>query len=143
MNAVMKQVPDIGTAKNACMNAQKVIQYGNKNQYLNAPDFYDIIPTMKRLILFLFVASLAACQSATQVEEYNDETTCVGENCAIINYSMPNGNDLVLETAHHKIEIAAQPNVKYGYYVWAGDKDTSEDPDLVVEDGTAMVLIEE
>ena len=125
------------------MNAQKVIQYGNKNQYLNTPDFYDIIPTMKRLILFLFVASLAACQSATQVEEYNDETTCVGENCAIINYSMPNGNDLVLETAHHKIEIAAQPNVKYGYYVWAGDKDTSEDPDLVVEDGTAMVLIEE
>ena len=125
------------------MNAQKVIQYGNKNQYLNTPDFYDIIPTMKRLILFLFVASLAACQSATQVEEYNDETTCVGENCAIINYSMPNGNDLVLETAHHKIEIAAQPNIKYGYYVWAGDKDTSEDPDLVVEDGTAMVLIEE
>ncbi|MBQ1997801.1 MAG: hypothetical protein II238_05130 [Alphaproteobacteria bacterium] len=91
----------------------------------------------------MFVASLAACQSATQVEEYNDETTCVGENCAIINYSMPNGNDLVLETAHHKIEIAAQPNVKYGYYVWAGDKDTSDDPDLVVEDGTAMVLIEE
>ena len=130
-------------AKNVFMNAQKVIQYGNKNQYLNAPDFYDIIPTMKRLILFLFVASLAACQSATQVEEYNDETTCVGENCAIINYSMPNGNDLVLETAHHKIEIAAQPNVKYGYYVWAGDKDTSEDPDLVVEDGTAMVLVEE
>ena len=129
--------------KNVFMNAQKVIQYGNKNQYLNTPDFYDIIPTMKRLILFLFVASLAACQSATQVEEYNDETTCVGENCAIINYSMPNGNDLVLETAHHKIEIAAQPNVKYGYYVWAGDKDTSEDPDLVVEDGTAMVLIEE
>lgn len=128
---------------NACMNAQKVIQYGNKNQYLNAPDFYDIIPTMKKLVLFLFVASLAACQSATQVEEYNDETTCVGENCAIINYSMPNGNDLVLETAHHKIEIAAQPNVKYGYYVWAGDKDTSEDPDLVVEDGTAMVLVEE
>ena len=128
---------------NACMNAQKVIQYGNKNQYLNATDFYDIIPTMKKLILFLFVASLAACQSATQVEEYNDETTCVGENCAIINYSMPNGNDLVLETAHHKIEITAQPNVKYGYYVWAGDKDTSDDPDLVVEDGTAMVLIEE
>ena len=143
MNAVMKQVPDIGMVKNVFMNAQKVIQYGNKNQYLNTPDFYDIIPTMKRLILFLFVASLAACQSATQVEEYNDETTCVGENCAIINYSMPNGNDLVLETAHHKIEIAAQPNVKYGYYVWAGDKDTSEDPDLVVEDGTAMVLIEE
>ena len=130
-------------ATNACMNAQKVIQYGNKNQYLNAPDFYDIIPTMKKLILFLFVASLAACQSATQVEEYNDETTCVGENCAIINYSMPNGNDLVLETAHHKIEIAAQPHVKYGYYVWAGDKDTSDEPDLVVEDGTAMVLVEE
>jgi hypothetical protein len=143
MNAVMKQVPDIGMVTNACMNAQKVIQYGNKNQYLNVSDFYDIIPTMKKLILFLFVASLAACQSATQVEEYNDETTCVGENCAIINYSMPNGNDLVLETAHHKIEIAAQPNVKYGYYVWAGDKDTSDDPDLVVEDGTAMVLIEE
>ena len=98
---------------------------------------------MKRLILFLLVASLAACQSATPVDEYVDESVCVGTDCAIIRYDMPNGNDLVLETAHHKIEIAAQPNIKYGYYVWAGDKETTDDPDMIVEDGNVMILVEE
>ena len=98
---------------------------------------------MKRLILFLLVASLAACQSATPVDEYVDESVCVGTDCAIIRYDMPNGNDLVLETAHHKIEIAAQPNVKYGYYVWAGDKETTDDPDMIGEDGNVMILVEE
>jgi uncharacterized protein YcfL len=98
---------------------------------------------MKRLCLFLFALILAACQSAETVQEYTDDTVCVGTDCAIIKYSMPNGNDLVLETDHHKIEIAAQPGVKYNYYVWTGDKETTDDPDMIVEDSNIMVLIEE
>lgn len=143
MNTVTKQVPDIGTARNVFMTAQMDTQYGNKILYLKTCVFYAIIHNMKRLILFLSIATLAACQSATSTTESMDESVCVGTNCAIVNYSMPNGNDLVLETAHHKIEIAAQPDVKYGYYVWAGDKETTDDPDLIVEDGTAMILVEE
>lgn len=107
--------------------------------------FYDKIPSMKRLGLFFMVALLAACQSVPEsgYSEYSDDTTCVGSACEIVRYSMPNGNDLVLETSHHVIQVAAQPDVKYGYYVWAGDKETTADPDLIVEDGNAMVLVEE
>ena len=100
---------------------------------------------MKKLSLFLMVALLAACQSApnAEIDEYVDDSVCVGENCEIVKYSMPNCNDLVLETSKHIIQIDAQPNVKYGYYVWAGDKETTTDPDLIIEDGNAMVLVEE
>ena len=96
---------------------------------------------MKRILLLLSVVGLAACQSATVPE--SDAPACVDADCQIVHYSMPNGNDLVLETANHIIQIQAQPDVKYGYYVWAGDKETTDDPDLIVEDGTAMVLTEE
>ncbi len=91
------------------------------------------------------VALLAGCQTATEPvgDEYTDDAVCVGQECEIVRYSMPNGNDLVLETSKHIIQIEAQPNVKYGYYVWAGDKEMTEDPDLVVEDGNAMILVEE
>lgn len=96
---------------------------------------------MKKITLFLLVGILAACQNATN--DIENETACVGDCQQIIHYSMPNGNDLVLETPRHIIQIEAAPNVKYGYYVWAGDKETSDDPDLIVEDGNAMVLVEE
>lgn len=106
--------------------------------------FCDIITCMKKILLFLLVVVLAACQSATPVvDNVESETACVDAQCQIVRYSMPNGNDLVLETPRHVIQIEAQPNVQYGYYVWAGDKETTEDPDLIVEDGVAMVLIEE
>ena len=99
---------------------------------------------MKKITLFLLVGALAACQNATNsINDIENETTCVDGNCQIIRYSMPNGTDLVLETPRHIIQIEAIPNVKYDYYVWAGDKETTEDPDLIVEDGNAMVLIEE
>ena len=113
--------------------------------YLFQAIFYDIIVSMKKFFLFFMVALLAGCQSAPvdSYDEYAEHIDCVGNNCEIIQYSMPNGNDLVLETARHTIQIEAQPNVKYGYYVWAGDKETTDDPDLIVEDGNAMVLIEE
>ena len=113
--------------------------------YLFWAVFYGIISSMKKIALFFMVALLAGCQSAPvgTYDEYVNDIDCIGNNCEIIQYSMPNGNDLVLETARHTIQISAQPNVKYGYYVWAGDKQTTEEPDLIVEDGTAMVLIEE
>lgn len=103
--------------------------------------FCDIINDMKKISLFLLVGILAACQSASN--DIENEPACVGDCQQIIRYSMPNGNDLVLETKNHIIQIGAAPNVKYGYYVWAGDKETTDDPDLIVEDGNAMVLIEE
>ena len=88
---------------------------------------------------------LAACQTPSNDEIIEPETVseCVGANCAIVRYSAPNGNDLVLETDKHIIEVTAQPGVKYSYYVWAGEKDMTEDPDLIVQDGQAMVLTTE
>ena len=89
---------------------------------------------------------LAGCQSASQegvLPESSVANECVGANCAIVRYASPNGNDLVLETDRHIIEIQAPANVPYTYRVWAGEKSTTADPDLVVHDGQAMVLVEE
>lgn len=89
--------------------------------------------------------ALAACQSASDevvVEQY-DNITCAGTDCGIVRYSSPNGNDLVLETDKHIIEIQAQGgNVPYSYYVWTGGKDTSQDPDMIVQNGEALILTE-
>lgn len=95
---------------------------------------------MKKMIVFLMMVLLAACQTTTDAVDRN---VCVGDNCEIVKFSMPNGNDLVLETSKHVIHIEAQPDVKYGYYVWTGDNKTTNNPDLIVEDGKAMVLVEE
>ena len=88
---------------------------------------------------------LAGCQSSSDeviIEQPNSITDCVGANCAVVRYSAPNGNDLVLETNKHIIEIQAQSGTPYSYYVWAGNKTTADDPDLILEDGTAMVLVD-
>lgn len=88
---------------------------------------------------------LAGCQSSSGrfEEDSSVMTSCVGDKCSVVSYTSPNGNDLVLETSKHVIEIQAQQDVPYSYYVWTGGKDTSEDPDLIVKDGQAMVLVEE
>lgn len=94
----------------------------------------------------VMVFALGGCASDAEratVREYayvDDEYVECTDNAPVIAYSTPNGNDLVLETAHHVIQIDARPNVAYGYYVWAGDKTYESDPDLVVEDGTAYIL---
>lgn len=100
---------------------------------------YDTIYNMKRLNIFLMVALLAGCQTAPNA----DIDECVGECEQTIKYSMPNGNDLMIETSSHVIQIEALPDVKYDYYVWVGDKETTEDPDIIIQDGNAMVLVEE
>ena len=93
----------------------------------------------------VMMLGLAGCQTASENEVFESENVaeCIGANCAIVRYSSPNGNDLVLETDKHIIEVTAQPGVKYSYYVWAGEKDMTEDPDLIVQDGQAMVLTTE
>jgi len=104
---------------------------------------------MKRNILFLLVAALAVAgcwSNNAPVEDVDnveivDCVNCDGVN--VVQYSMPNGNDLKLETAHHVIEIEAQPGKQYDYYVWTGEKSYEDDPDLVVQDGVAAVLVNE
>ena len=102
---------------------------------------------MKKIILPLagVMIVLAGCQSSSNKFEADSNviTSCVGDKCSVVSYTSPDGNDLVLETAKHVIEIQGQQDVPYSYYVWTGGKDTSDDPDLIVADGQAMVLVEE
>ena len=100
---------------------------------------------MKRNILFLLIGAfaVAGCQSndAPVEYEYAECINCGGAN--MVEYSMPNGNDLKIETAHHVITVEAQPGKQYDYYVWTGDKTYDDDPDLVVQEGNASVLVAE
>ena len=99
---------------------------------------------MKRNILFLLIAALAFAGCRTNDAPIDNVIGCANcDGVSVIQYSMPNGNDLKLETAHHVIEIEAQPGKQYDYYVWTGEKKYSDDPDLVVQDGVAAVLVEE
>lgn len=101
---------------------------------------------MKKISLpfLVLMLGLAGCQSASDDVVSQQGFDCAGENCEVIRYASPNGNDLVLETSKHVIEIQAQGgDVPYSYYVWTGNKSTNEDPDLVIEDGNAMVLVED
>jgi S-adenosylhomocysteine hydrolase len=101
---------------------------------------------MKRIILLPIVMgamlNLAACQMASEqvVVEQENAAECIGADCSIIRYATPNGNDLMLETENHVIQITATPGTPYTYYVWAGNKTTSDEPDIIVDQGTAMVL---
>ena len=101
---------------------------------------------MKRIfvlpILMGAMFALAGCQTASEgvIVEQEMASECIGENCSIIRYAMPNGNDLMLETANHVIQITANPGTPYTYYVWAGNKTTADDPDMIVEDGETMIL---
>jgi len=101
---------------------------------------------MKRNILFLLIAAIAVagCRSNDAPVDEQPVVDCI--DCGGVNrveYSMPKGNDLKLETAHHVIQIDGQPGKQYDYYVWTGEKTYADDPDIVVQDGTAAVLVEE
>lgn len=101
---------------------------------------------MKHIILssLILMLTLAGCRMASDEIDVNEVPyDCIGENCAVIRYDTPNGNDLVLETAHHIIQIDAAPNVAYQYNVWAGDKEMTDDADLIIRDGQAMILVNE
>ena len=105
----------------------------------------------KCLPFLVLMLALAGCRSASNgvvtesdiAYESDAGYVCADSECTVINYSMPSGNDLVLETERHIIEIAAPTDAQYTYYVWTGGKTTSDDPDLIVSDGQSMVLVEE
>ena len=101
---------------------------------------------MKRNVLFLFIAAIAiaGCGSSNAPVDDTEYADCM--NCGdvqFVRYSMPNGNDLKLETDHHVIKIDGKPGQQYDYYVWTGEKTYDDDPDIVVQDGTASVLIKQ
>ncbi len=110
----------------------------------------------KNILPIIFISlSVAACNRTapvsdvqyapgTEFVEYSETTSVdAGPGTSVIKYSVPNDSDLVLETAHHVIQIQGAQNTPYKYYVWAGGKDYADDPDLIVEDGTAAILVEE
>ncbi len=107
---------------------------------------YDKITDMKQILILPILMgamfALAGCQTASDgvIVEQEMASECIGADCSIIRYATPNGNDLMLETDKHVIQITANPGTPYTYYVWAGNKTTSDDPDMVVDQGTVMVL---
>jgi len=106
---------------------------------------------MKKIALLFAVLGLAACKSGAPVEteyvdtysEYTDVVECANDGVSDVAFSMPRGNDLRLETDHHVIQIDGAPNTKYTYYVWTGGRTYDQEPDLIVDDGVAAVLVEE
>ena len=124
---------------------------------------------MKKNILFLLVAvlAIAGCRQGYSYDdgiEYVSEDGPVVEQCArtvgctkcamsagipdcgvsqqVIRYSTPNGNDLRVETSKHVLQIDGQPDKKYDYYIWAGDKTYADEPDVVI-DGVSSVMVEQ
>lgn len=112
---------------------------------------------MKKLIsLCMLGGALVACTRAEYVDnvEYYDDGEIYApllvtadmadvpesSGTSEIKYSVPRDGDLTLETRHHVIQIHGDPNAKYEYRVWAGDKTYDDDADLIVDDGNIMVL---
>lgn len=98
---------------------------------------------MKRIFYAFCVLGLTGCISGAPENEYDNNPVLCDGNCSGVEFSMPNGNDLKLETAHHVVHVTAEPNTQYAYYVWTGDKTYDEDPDIIVENGDAYVLTNE
>ncbi|MDE6477818.1 MAG: hypothetical protein K2L94_01050 [Alphaproteobacteria bacterium] len=106
---------------------------------------------MKKYLLSVIVLGLAGCQSdAPDVQYYPDdveETVYVtaapmaagqtwGANddfAYLVPDNQPNG--LILETAHHIIQIEPVANEKYAYVVWNGPKSMADTPDLIIANG--------
>ena len=102
----------------------------------------------KLLPIMGMMLALAGCQTAsdeviTETDMVQISDGCITGDCSVIRYDTPNGNDLVLETAHHIIEIQSQSNIPYSYRVWSGGKSMESDPDMIIQDGETMILVEE
>ena len=98
--------------------------------------------SMKIQKLCLIALLIAGCQADYIAPAYNTDVpeTCIDSECQIIDVLTPNGNDLLLETERHAIHVTARPDTRYEYRVWAGDKDMSSVPDVIVHDGEIMIL---
>lgn len=114
---------------------------------------------MQKHILLLSILTLAACTSdaptrpiysaAPAYDTGDIEYECGQCGAAVapapvtqVEFSTPRGNDLLLETPRHIIHVTGQPNVPYAYGVWLGDRDMTDDPDMVVAGGAAAILVE-
>lgn len=113
---------------------------------------------MQKHIILLSTLFIAACSAPQPQYMYADvpaydtgdiEYQC--NNCgntsddtpvSVVKFATPNGNDLVLETERHIIHITGQKNVPYAYGVWLGDREMTDDPDMVVGGGAAAILVE-
>ena len=91
---------------------------------------------MKRYLFAILLLGLTGCMSGSPESV---PVVCAGD-CSEVNISMPNGNDLTLETDRHIIHISGLPDSDYAYYVWTGDKTYSDDPDVKVESGDVYVI---
>lgn len=98
---------------------------------------------MTRFIYAILLLGLTGCMSGAPTGEYSDAPVECSGDCSGVAFSMPNGNDLKLETSHHVVHVTANPDTPYAYYVWTGDKSYSDDPDIIVENGDAYVLTNE
>lgn len=76
------------------------------------------------------------CANDTATDDANTNAV------SVVKFATPNGNDLVLETERHIIQISGQKNVPYAYGVWLGDREMTDDPDMVVGGGAAAILVE-
>ena len=94
---------------------------------------------MKRCVFAILLLGLTGCMSGAPE---GAPVECAGE-CSSVNFSMPNDNDLKLETDHHIVHIAANPDTEYAYYVWTGDKTYDDDPDIIIEPDAAYVITNE
>ena len=115
---------------------------------------------MQKHIILLSTLFIAACSAPQPQYMYADvpaydtgdiEYQC--NNCAnavvdaptpvsVVKFATPNGNDLVLETERHIIQISGQKNVPYAYGVWLGNREMTDDPDMVVSGNAAAILVE-
>ena len=98
---------------------------------------------MKRYLYLFLTLCVAGCASngvppAVESDIVDMQPICT-ENCGVA-VTMPNGNDLMLETPNSIIHVTATPGVPYEYRVWTGDKTYDDAPDVVVSDGDAYVL---
>ena len=91
---------------------------------------------MKRYFLAILLLGLTGCMSGSPESV---PVVCAGD-CSDVNISMPNGNDLKLETDHHIIHISGLPESDYAYYVWTGDKTYSDAPDVKIESDDVYVI---
>ena len=120
---------------------------------------YDTIQTMTKIKfpLMIMAVILAGCQADhynnTEYVEYADymdnveyvpvayrETAAQTAPCddatSVVRYSVSPSGDLILETRHHVIQVDGAPGKQYAYYVWAGDKNYTDTPDLTVDANT-------
>lgn len=98
---------------------------------------------MKRCVFAILLLGLTGCMSGAPKGGFDGVSAECAGDCSAVNFSMPNDNDLKLETDRHVIHVTSNPNTQYMYYVWTGDKTYDDDPDIIIEPDAAYVITNE